>query len=70
MEQYIDYSVVSESPAMLGMVYICAWCNRVKEPGADPQKPNSWKVVEQQGSLGPRIFLSHGICPVCKAGVA
>lgn len=67
MEQYIDYSVVGDSPAMLGMVYICAWCNRVKEPGSDARKANSWKVVEQQERLDSRIFMSHGICPACKA---
>lgn len=70
MEQYIEYSAINEAPAMLGMVYICAWCNRVKEPGSDPRNLLSWKVVEQKGHLAPDIFLSHGICPACKAQVS
>ena len=70
MEQYIEYSVISEAPAMLGMVYLCAWCNRVKEPGSDPRNPLSWNVVEQKGHLSPDIFLSHGICPACKTRVS
>ena len=66
MEQYIDYSIETETPTMLGMIYICAWCKKVKVPGADPQNIRSWKVVQQKGSIQPQIFLSHGICPVCK----
>jgi len=67
MEQFIDYAIVQETPAMLGMIYVCAWCQRVKVPGTNPQKASSWKVVAEKETLSPGIFLSHGICPDCKA---
>ena len=67
MEQYIEYSVAQETPAMIGMIYVCAWCQRVKVPGSDPRQPKSWKVAPNNEQLSPGIFLSHGICPTCKA---
>jgi len=70
MEQYIEYSETNETPAMLGMIYICAWCQRVKKPGQDPRNPKSWKAVKNNSPLQPEIFLSHGICPTCKVNVA
>lgn len=66
MEQYIEHTAVSDLP-MMGVVYICAWCNRVKIPGADARNVKSWKIVEQTGPTAPGIYKSHGICPSCKA---
>jgi len=70
MEQYIDYSMTNELPTILGTVFVCAWCSRVKKPGTDSRNPRSWKVVADEGKPLPGIFLSHGICPACKTKVA
>lgn len=70
MEQYIDYSMTNEIPTILGTVFVCAWCSRVKKPGSDPKSPKSWKVVATDRDIQPGIFLSHGICPSCKAKIA
>lgn len=70
MEQYIDYTMTNEMPTSMGIVFVCAWCSRVKKPGSDSRNPRSWKVVSDDRKLHPGIFLSHGICPDCKAKVA
>lgn len=66
MEQYIEHTATSDLP-MMGIVHICAWCNRVKVPGTDARKTKSWKIIEQVSHPVPGVFMSHGICPICKS---
>ena len=44
---------------------ICANCKKIRIPGADPHKRESWKPIEMYIELHTQTRFSHGICPEC-----
>lgn len=46
---------------------ICANCKRIREPGADPERQESWKQIESYISERTATKFTHGICPECRA---
>ncbi|MCF7802138.1 MAG: hypothetical protein K9N34_08970 [Candidatus Marinimicrobia bacterium] len=44
---------------------ICANCKKIRIPGTDPQKKESWKPIEAYISENTDTIFSHGICPGC-----
>jgi len=44
---------------------ICANCKRVRTPGGDPEKKESWKPIDQYIEQNTQTRFSHGICPDC-----
>ena len=46
---------------------ICASCKKIRIPGADPEKIESWLPVESYISKRTSTIISHGICPKCEA---
>jgi len=46
---------------------ICASCKRIRIPGTDPQKQESWQPIESYITEKTQTIFSHGICPTCLA---
>jgi hypothetical protein len=46
---------------------ICANCKRIREPGADPERQESWKELESYIGERTATKFTHGICPECIA---
>ncbi|MBI3649696.1 MAG: response regulator [Acidobacteria bacterium] len=44
---------------------ICASCKKIREPGADPKKPNNWMPIENYLARETHSSLTHSICPDC-----
>lgn len=44
---------------------ICANCKKIRIPGTDPQKKESWKPIECYITEKTNTIFSHGICPGC-----
>ena len=47
------------------MLPICSFCKKIREPGADPEKQESWKPVERYINARTGTQFSHGLCPEC-----
>lgn len=45
---------------------ICSYCKKIRTPGADPKKMESWEIMEKYISERSSIQFSHGLCPECK----
>ena len=44
---------------------ICSFCKRIRKPGADPEKQESWEVMERYIHARTGSQFSHGLCPDC-----
>ena len=45
---------------------ICSNCKRIMEQGSDPEKMESWELIESYISRKTTAQFSHGICPKCR----
>jgi len=44
---------------------ICSYCKKIRKPGSDPAKMESWETMEKYLSERIPTQFSHGICPEC-----
>lgn len=44
---------------------ICMFCKKIRKPGADPERQESWEAVEHYVHERTGTQFSHGFCPEC-----
>jgi len=44
---------------------ICSNCGKIRLPGSDPYKPDSWLRVNEFLEIRKEVLLSHGLCHEC-----
>jgi hypothetical protein len=44
---------------------ICSNCKKIRNPGSDPEKMDSWEQIESYISNKTSSQFSHSICPEC-----
>lgn len=44
---------------------ICSGCRKIRQPGTDPAKVDSWVPIESYITQKTATTFSHGICPEC-----
>ena len=46
---------------------ICSNCKKIRKPGSDPLRQESWQEIEPYITENTSSRLSHGVCPECFA---
>ena len=53
--------------ALESILPICSNCKKIRKPGSDPSRQESWQGIEPYITENTSSMLSHGICPECYA---
>ena len=62
---FISWGLTKRIAQLETLLPICAFCKKIREPGADPMKQESWYPVEQYIGQRAGTLFSHGFCPEC-----
>lgn len=60
---YVRYLNKALSKTLESILPICANCKRIRTPGANPEKMNSWQPIESYITAKTTAEFTHGICP-------
>jgi hypothetical protein len=60
-------SALSKIKTLEPFLPICTICKKIREPGSDPEKQESWQAIDSYITEKTTTMLSHGICPECAA---
>ncbi|MFH2064544.1 MAG: response regulator [Pseudomonadota bacterium] len=60
-------NALHEIKALRGILPICAKCKKIRRADSDPQKDDSWMILENYLMEYTSVKASHGLCPECMA---
>ena len=66
MNRILEKRAERNAATFVGIVYICAWCQRVKNPDMEAHHKEAWHE-RNEDCCTHGVPVSHGICPECKA---
>jgi len=63
------HAAMDEIKSLQAIMPICSNCRKIRKPGSDPSKQESWQEIEPYITENTSSRLSHGVCPECFAAL-